>query len=77
MQVIIYLVLSLALISILYTKVENEANKGPEDQISNINGQHKDSKLIKQGDLQSDAFTGEHVSTKSPQSCGQDQLDAM
>ena len=77
MQVIIYIVLSLALISIVYTKVENEANNGPEDQISNINRQHKDSKLIKQGDLQSDTFTGEHVSTKSPQSCGQDQLDAM
>ena len=72
MQVIIYLVL--ALMSIVYTKVEN---KGPEHQIGNVNRQHKDSELAKQGVLESDAFTGEHVSTKSPQSCQQDQLDAM
>ena len=79
MQVIIYIVLSLALISIVYTKVENESSKGPEDQIGNINGQHKDtvSELAKQSVLESDAFTGEHISTKSPQSCQQDQLDAM
>ena len=72
MQVIIYVVL--ALMSIVYTKVEN---KGPEHQIGNINRQHKGSELAKQGVLGSDAFTGEHISTKSPQSCRQDQLDAI
>ena len=75
MQAIIYIVLSLALISIVYTKVENETSKGPKDRIGNINGQHKDTKLAKQSVLESDAFTGEHISTKSPQSCQQDQLD--
>ena len=74
MQVIIYLVL--ALIAIVCTKVENETNKGPEHQIG-LNGPHKDSysEMVKQGVLESDAFTGEHISTKSPQSCQQDQLD--
>ena len=73
-QVIIYLVL--AVIAIVCTKVENEMNKGPEHQIG-LNGPHKDSysELVKQGVLESDAFTGEHISTKSPQSCQQDQLD--
>ena len=75
MQIIIYLVL--ALISIVYTKVENGTNKGPKHLIGNINGPHKDSELVKQGVLESDAFTGEHANTKSPQSCQQDQLDAM
>ena len=74
MQVIIYLVL--ALISIVYTKVENGTNKGPEYLIGLI-GPHKDSELAKKGVLETDTFTGEHISTKSPQSCQQDQLDAM
>ena len=69
MQVIIDLVL--ALMSIVYTKVEN---KGTEHQIGNINRQHKDSELAKQGVLESDAFTGEHISTKSPQSCQQKRM---
>ena len=76
MQLIIYLVL--ALIAIVCTKVEDETNKGPEHQIG-LNRSHKDSysELVKQGVLESDAFTDEHISTKSPQSCQQDQLDAM
>ena len=73
MQVIIYLVL--ALIAIVYTKVENGTNKGPEYQIGLI-GPHKDSEFTKQGVLETDAFTSEHISTKSPQSCQQDQQDA-
>ena len=73
MQVIIYLVLA----SIVCTKVENGTNKGPKRQIDNVNEPHKDSKLAKQGILESDAFMGEHITTESPQSCQQDQLDAM
>ena len=73
MQVIIYLVLA----SIVYTKDENiTKNPNPEHQIGKINGLHKGNELAKQGVL-ADAFTGEHVKTKSPQSCRQDQLDAM
>ena len=73
MQVIIYLVLA----SIVYTKDENiTKNPNPEHQIGKINGLHKGNKLAKQVVL-ADAFTGEHVKTKSPQSCRQDQLDAM
>ena len=68
----------LALIAIVCTKVEDETNKGPEHQIG-LNKSHKDSysELVKQGVLESDAFTDEHISTKSPQSCQQDQLDAI
>ena len=76
MQVIIYLVL--ASISIVYTKVENHysGTNGPEHQIGDINGPYKGNELAKQGVL-TDAFTGKHIKTKSPQSCQQDQLDAM
>ena len=74
MQVIIYLVL--ALIAIVCTEVENGTNKGPKHQIG-LNRPHKDSELGKQDVLESDAFTGKHISTKSSQSCQQEQLDAI
>ena len=63
MQVIIYLVL--ASISIVYTKDENIIIKDPKRQFGDINGPHKDGELanLKQGILESDAFSSEHVST--------------
>ena len=61
----------LASILIVYTKDEN-VTKDPKHQFGNINRPHKDGELAKQGVL-ADAFTGEHVKTKSPKSCQQDQ----
>ena len=51
--------------------------KVPKIRLVTLTRQHKDSELIKQSVLESNAFPGVHVSTKSPQSCHQDQLDAI